>query len=362
MGPQVPEGERPIAVAWGRDAVSVHGPDAERYLQGQLSQDVSKLALGASAWTLVLQPQGKLDVFARLTRLADDRFLLDSDAGTGGALATRLQRFLLRTKAVVEQMPGWGALAVRSPLGAPTVAGPGAPTGPGDAGAQQAAAGGSYALVVPSALPEGCTVAGFSWNGWRGYDILGPEGALPTGSELGDGVVLALPEELELARVLAGFPRHGSELDSSTIPAEAHLVGESVSFTKGCYTGQELVARVDSRGNNVPRRLYGLAFSAAGAPAPGDVLTRAGVEGSAGAEGSARAEGSAGAESQGAAAGGVPAAKPVGRVTSVAISPSGRWFGLGYAVRSATAGDVLVVAGGADGLQAQLLSLPMSPA
>ena len=52
----------------------------------------------------------------------------------------------------------------------------------------------------------------------------------------------------------------GSELDDSTIPAAAGIVEQSVSFTKGCYTGQELVARIDSRGNNVPRRLVGLVF------------------------------------------------------------------------------------------------------
>src|SRR5271157_4775990 len=65
----------------------------------------------------------------------------------------------------------------------------------------------------------------------------------------------------EAVRVEAGFPRHGDELDERTIPAEAGLVEASVSFTKGCYTGQELVARIDSRGSNVPRRLRGLLLS-----------------------------------------------------------------------------------------------------
>ena len=59
----------------------------------------------------------------------------------------------------------------------------------------------------------------------------------------------------ERARILAGLPRLGAELTADTIPAEAGstLIERSVSFTKGCYTGQELVARVDSRGGNVPR-------------------------------------------------------------------------------------------------------------
>ena len=62
----------------------------------------------------------------------------------------------------------------------------------------------------------------------------------------------------EVARIEAGVPVMGRELDESTIPAEAGVVDRSVSFTKGCYTGQELVARIDSRGGNVPRRLRGV--------------------------------------------------------------------------------------------------------
>jgi folate-binding protein YgfZ len=59
-------------------------------------------------------------------------------------------------------------------------------------------------------------------------------------------------------RVEAGWPAMGAELTTDTIPAEAGVVGLAVSFTKGCYTGQELVARIDSRGGNVPRHVRGL--------------------------------------------------------------------------------------------------------
>jgi folate-binding protein YgfZ len=56
-------------------------------------------------------------------------------------------------------------------------------------------------------------------------------------------------------RILNCVPRMGSELHEKIIPAETGLIELSVSFTKGCYTGQELVARIDSRGNNTPRNL-----------------------------------------------------------------------------------------------------------
>ena len=213
------------AVEVARDVVRVSGPAAESYLQGQTSQDIAALVPGGWAWALVLQPQGKLDAFVRVYRVAADEFLLDSDAGMGAAMVTRLERFRLRTKVEVEQLP-WRTVAVR---------GPGAGPAPAENG---------VAVAVP-----------FEWDGLTGYDLLGPAPAIPA-----DAAAVSA-ESYEAALVEAGFPRHGRELDDRTIPAEAGLVEACVSFTKGCYTGQELVARIDSRGSNVPRRLRGVLLS-----------------------------------------------------------------------------------------------------
>jgi folate-binding protein YgfZ len=208
-----------------RDVVRVTGPDAQTFLQGQLSQDVAALAAGQSADSFLLQPTGKVEALLRVTKLADDEFLLDVDGGYGDAVVARLERFKLRTKADLERLQ-WTAVAVR---GSTDVAPP---------------LGG---VVVPA---EG------------GVDLLGPDVALP------EGVRPAAPDELEVARILARTPRMGSELNESTIPAEAGVVDRAVSFTKGCYTGQELVARIDSRGGNVPRRLRLLEIPGP-PPAPG---------------------------------------------------------------------------------------------
>ncbi len=99
----------------------------------------------------------------------------------------------------------------------------------------------------------------FEWNGWSGIDLLGPKDVLldpAAGPARGDHPLRprrrrGLPDRV-------GHPAMGSELTDKTIAAEAGLVDRSVSFTKGCYTGQELVARLDARGNNVPRRLVGV--------------------------------------------------------------------------------------------------------
>ena len=94
-----------------------------------------------------------------------------------------------------------------------------------------------------------------TWGDVSGVDLFGPNLAVP------DGVRVLDADEYERARILAGIPKMGAELTERTIPAETGLVEGTVSFTKGCYTGQELVARIDSRGSHVPRRLRGLRFS-----------------------------------------------------------------------------------------------------
>jgi folate-binding protein YgfZ len=159
--------------------ITVDGPDAVTFLQGQLSQDIAALPVGASSWTLLLQPQGKVQSWLGVRRESDDRVLLDVDAGFGDPVVERLSRFLIRTKATIEVTDRSVALD-----------------------------------------PTSVTTS-------------------------------------EADRIRAGVPAMGAELDERTIPAEVGqwFVDASVSFTKGCYTGQELVARVDSRGSNVPRHL-----------------------------------------------------------------------------------------------------------
>jgi len=193
--------------------VTVEGPDAASYLQGQLSQDVDGLAVGDSAWTFLLQPQGKVDAWFRLSRTGDESFRADVDAGHGEAVLARLQRFLLRTRAelALSTVPMVAVRGVASVPGA----------GPG---------------LDPA------------WPGIEGTDLLGTD-------QLPEGLAAGTVEDLERLRIEAGVPAMGTELTERTIPAEAGVVDRSVSFTKGCFTGQELVARIDSRGGNVPRHL-----------------------------------------------------------------------------------------------------------
>jgi folate-binding protein YgfZ len=229
-----------------RDVVRVSGPDAIAYLQGQLSQDVEDLDVGATTWSFVLQPAGKVDAWVRVTRTGGDAVVLDVDGGAGEALTARLRRFLLRTKAEVEQLD-WRCVALRGP------------------GAEVAAS--KAAVESELRVPAG-------WPAVEGVDLFGPDVALPP------DVAAADADAYEAQRLTAGVPAMGAELTERTIPAEAGqwLVDVSVDFTKGCFTGQELVARIDSRGGNVPRRLRGLVLDGPAPVPPGAGVVRADAE------------------------------------------------------------------------------------
>ncbi len=217
----------------GRDVFAVRGVDAEAYLQGQLSQEIAGLAPGDTTDSLLLQPDGKLSALLRVTRTEPQGFVLDTDAGFGDAMVARLKKFLLRSKVEVERLE-WRCVAWRGARVDRALVGAGV---------------GAGALVLP-----------FEWNGWSGIDLLGPRDVVldPAAGTLPEGVVPCDREAFEACRIASGIPAMGSELTERTIAAEAGLVERTVSFTKGCYTGQELVARLDARGTNVPRRLVGV--------------------------------------------------------------------------------------------------------
>lgn len=212
------------------DVVAVTGPEATAYLQGQLSQDLAPLRVGRSVPALLLEPDGKLTALLRVTRTAGDAYALDTDAGFGALVSARLRKFKLRTKVDVDALD-WPCVALR-----------GAGVGPA----------GLDAAAPPFELDA-------EWNGTRGLDLLGPGAE----SRVPDGATWCGGDAWDALRVEAGIPKMGAELDERTIAAEAHLLERAASFTKGCYTGQELVARLDARGNRVARRLCGLVVDGA---------------------------------------------------------------------------------------------------
>ena len=228
----------PRAYVRQNDALRCIGPDTEVFLQGQLSQDISELSDNESAWSFLLNPNGKVAVWLRVSRIADDEYLLDMDEGWGQLALNRLKRFKIRVKSEIQITQ----LKVTSILG-------------------------EGSKKLRQASTNSGIISDIGWLNIEGFDLLGESTDAPDGCEIGT------EEEYEFLRISSGVPRMGSELTEDVIPAETNLVERSVSFTKGCYTGQELVARLDSRGNRVPKHLRRLRTSgsfATGSPIEGE--------------------------------------------------------------------------------------------
>ncbi len=290
----------PTAFWRARDVLSITGEDAVTYLQGQLSQDVEALAPGTSADTLILQPQGKIDAWFRIHRSDDPDgplFIADVAAGWAEPLIARLERFKLRVKVDINIRRDWGCLALRG------------------SGIDSADPVVGAVVRVP-----------VQWPGHHGVDLLGPRDELVIPA----GFTEVEADVADRARIEAGIPEMGTELTESTIPAAAGIVERSVSFTKGCYTGQELVARIDSRGNNTPKHLRHIAFAADDAPAPGAGLVLDG--------------------------------KSVGELTSVAPavgqSPG---IALAYVHRSVEPATVVEITGSGASIAGEVKALPKAP-
>ncbi len=215
------------------DACVVTGRDASSYLHSQASNDISSLAVGASCYAFFLDPSGKVVSLVRVTRRADDDFLLDLDRGGLEHLLPRLERFKIRVDVTIEAVELTCECRRRDESGASDV--------------------------------EGLRVDAW-WGGDDSFDLL------LVGDSSGD----ESSPELEVERVVAAWPRLGCEIEPGvTLAAATGVVSRAVSFTKGCYPGQELVERMDSRGAEAPfslRRLDDAAESRVG-----DDIVRDGV-------------------------------------------------------------------------------------
>ncbi len=209
-----------------RGLVAVEGADATSFLQSLLSQDVTPVGVGETVRSLLLHPQGKLDVILRATRTADQSWWLDTDPVQGAHLAAALGRYRIRVKVDIEDRTALtGMLSV---------------------------------VGARIDVPEGCIAVPTEWDATPGVDVIGPRAVVAAfREELTRERPLGTAEQLEALRIACGIPMVGVDVDERTIPQEAFLERDAISFTKGCFVGQELVCRIDTRGhvNRYLRRL-----------------------------------------------------------------------------------------------------------
>lgn len=220
------------------EVVWFRGPDALRFVNDLISQEIGATSAGSVARSLLLGPQGKLDFILWALR-GDEEVGLVTEDGRGDELQARLARYRIRVDVNIEAESRPVALVIGE-------------------------------VTVPSRtweVDDGSVTADLSW------DTLPRE--LRIGADL-PALEAVDPDEYDRERIAAGIPVMGIDVDEGTIPQETGLVPETVSFDKGCFLGQELVARLDSRGGRVNRHLRRLEFDS---PVPvGTTLVASGRE------------------------------------------------------------------------------------
>jgi tRNA-modifying protein YgfZ len=193
----------PMALpSYARDFVHVRGPDAASYLQAMVSNDVEALGPGESCDALLLTPKARVIALMIVFRRSADDFLLLIDPGLGERVRSTLVRSRFASKCDIDLEEH------------------------------------TSSLVVGLDPPAG-TVRNRDY-GVPAYEVIDGE---PSSAFL-----YAEPEYLERLRIRARTPRYGSEIDDRVLPAEAGLVERAVDFEKGCYPGQEPIARQHYRG------------------------------------------------------------------------------------------------------------------
>jgi tRNA-modifying protein YgfZ len=291
-----------------RGLIVVSGPEAAEYLQGQLTNDIEALEPGDGVYAALLERKGHLQADMRVMRPGEEPELL-LDLEPEGLEAARRHLGMYKIGREVEVGDESETHSLLSLIGPRSVEIAGTAALPENA-CETATIGGARCVALGTAL---------------GIDLIIATARREAVREalLGAGAVEVSPAAAEIVRIEAGRPRFGAEMGTETMPAEAGIVEQAVSFTKGCYIGQETVARLHYKGKP-NRHLRGLRFSA---PVEAGETLRLGE-------------------------------KEVGAVGSAALSPAHGSIGLAILRREAEPGATLAV--GEDGVTATVVALPFS--
>jgi len=193
----------------GRSRFQINGPDAARYLNGQVSIDITRLTPYTARPACLLTAKGKLCALVHIWR-EEQNFLIECDETLAESVHARLERYLISDDACLEPLP------MPIPL---------------------------YHIIGVEALPG---VLKINRTGTLGFDS----------AQRPENFCIVQPEHLSLLRILHGFPAWGFEITEDTLPQEARLELTAVDFDKGCYVGQETVSRLKSVGR-VNKCLHG---------------------------------------------------------------------------------------------------------
>jgi tRNA-modifying protein YgfZ len=289
----------------GRGKLTVSGPDAAEYLQGQLTSDVEALEPGDGQYSALLDRKGHMQADMRVLRPSAEEVWLDTEPEALAAARRHLEMYSIGRDVKVADVSE--QRAILSLIGPRAVEVAGSAALP-ENGCEATRVAGVECLAVGTAA--GIDLIAAAADAERLRDAL-----------LTAGAVEVAAAAAEILRIESGVPRFGAEMGTETMPAEAGIVEQAISFTKGCYIGQETVARLHYKGRP-NRHLRGLRLSAPAEPGAALQLGE----------------------------------KEVGKLGGSAVSPAFGPIGLAILRREAEPGAELAV--GEDGVTACVVDLP----
>ena len=256
-----------------RGRVVVSGADRASYLQGLLTNDLLALKAGAGCYAAYLTAQGRMIADLWAYELGDV-ILLTMERDVKDTVLAKLDQFIFGEDVQLGDVTdSFAQIAVVGPDAAPVLAG----------------VLGTVSVDVLTALPEHgnvrvdyagtrAVITRIADAGEPGFDVYvdaAQAGAIDEALR-GAGVAGIDESTADLLRIEAGVPRFHRDMDEETIPLEAGIESRAISFTKGCYVGQEVIIRVLHRGHGrVARKLVGLRLASRDVPASGAVVRSA---------------------------------------------------------------------------------------
>lgn len=311
-----------------RGRIIVSGRDRASYLQGLLTNDVGALNAGEGCYSAYLTPQGRMIADLFVYELGD-AILVTTEREVKDTVLGKFDQFVFTEDVQLGDVTeSFAQIAIVGPDAAVVLADV---VDGADAGALKALSEhGNLRLRVGG---QAAIVTRITDTGEPGFDSYVDRAVAGTFVETlaARGVAALDAGSAEALRIEAGVPRFGRDMDAETIPLEAGIESRAISFTKGCYVGQEVIVRVLHRGHGrVARKLVGLVADGGEPPAIGAAITSE--------------------------------ERVVGSVTSSTISPTlGKAIALGYVQRDFASPDTVLAVGGARAVVAALPFVPRDP-
>ncbi|HWN96535.1 MAG TPA: aminomethyltransferase family protein [Methylomirabilota bacterium] len=241
-----------------RSRLVLTGADRVRLLNGQVTNNVKDLPVGEGCYAALVTNKGRMQSDLNIYILPDE-ILLDFEPGLSAAMMDRFNKFIIADDVqVIDAAPHYGLLSVQGPPAWAVIERlelnfPRPEKQWQSRRIQDESLGELYCMNQPRL-------------GTNGFDLFAPLNSL---AALADKLTAAAKQlggrmcgwrALETARIEAGLPRFGAEMDETNLPPEAGIDSRAISYTKGCYIGQEVIARIRTYGQ-VAKALRGLRFA-----------------------------------------------------------------------------------------------------